>query len=200
MGLLGVLASRESPLGRIRSDHAASAGWLAVLVVLCAGLVSCAASGRSGLEPIALASSESALEPRVGSRVHGWFALLESQPPAAVRSEDLLPEPSFELARADETLRDPGELRSWLSSLRTHNAQVQYQVGTIRLGSGGEDLVEARFEFTREALDETGTPHIARRGHTWLLRDLAGEPLRILRIEERPLLSFPGTGPQIVCY
>jgi hypothetical protein len=62
------------------------------------------------------------------------------------------------------------------------------------------DVHRARFEFDRRAIDTSGAPHIARREHTWLVRRTKNDPPVILQIDERPLLAFPGTGPQIVCY
>jgi hypothetical protein len=41
---------------------------------------------------------------------------------------------------------------------------------------------------------------VARREHSWIIRSGSDAQALILRIEERPLLFFPGTGPQIVCY
>jgi hypothetical protein len=41
---------------------------------------------------------------------------------------------------------------------------------------------------------------VARREHTWIVRSAANATPVILRMEERPLLFFSGTGPQIVCY
>ncbi|MBW1884306.1 MAG: hypothetical protein JRJ58_12300 [Deltaproteobacteria bacterium] len=49
-------------------------------------------------------------------------------------------------------------------------------------------------------MDDEGLPHIARREHVWLVRNVPGAAPVVLRIDERPLLAFPGTGPQIVCY
>jgi hypothetical protein len=134
------------------------------------------------------------------SLVHDWFALLESQPPEGDSLNGLLPEPSFELRVAVGSVRSRSGLRAWLSDLRTRSRLVDYRLGAIRVDSTGEGLHEARFRFDRQAVDEAGTPHIARREHTWLVQDFPGAPPRILRIDERPLLPFPGTGPQIVCY
>ncbi|MAG32278.1 MAG: hypothetical protein CL908_15455 [Deltaproteobacteria bacterium] len=171
-----------------------------IFAFLCPALASCGVTARPALEPISLAPAESGSEPDIDQLVQDWFGLLESQLPGAADPEELLPEASFQLALADGTLRGRSGLGVWLADLRTGYEQVEYEIGSIRIDSAGENLQTARFEFSRRAVDETGTPHIARREHRWLLRDLPGDPPRVLRIDERPLLSFPGTGPQIVCY
>ena len=85
-------------------------------------------------------------------------------------------------------------------ALDSADATVEYRVGPIRIDAAGEDLYEARFEFDRLASDEAGIPHIARREQTWLVRDLSSGTAEILQVDERMLLAYPGTGPQMVCY
>ena len=174
--------------------------WLAALAILSPGFSSCVATARVSTDPIARAAGESGSEPRIVSAVQDWFALLESQPPAAFSPSDLLPEASFELTLADGKVRSRSGLRAWLFDLRTGHRQVEYRIGAIRVDSAGEGLYEAHFEFDRQAVDEAGAPHIARREHAWLVQAIPRDAPRILRIDERPLLPFPGTGPQIVCY
>jgi hypothetical protein len=86
------------------------------------------------------------------------------------------------------------------AELDATDPEVEYVVGPIRVDSAGADLYEARFEFDRLATDETGIPHIARREQTWLVRDLPDGTAEILQVDEKKLLAYPGTGPQIVCY
>ena len=91
-------------------------------------------------------------------------------------------------------------VRDRFAQLDATDAEVEYQVGPIRIDPAGEGLYEARFEFDRLATDEAGIPHIARREQAWLVRDHSDGTLEKLRVDERKLLAFPGTGPQIVCY
>jgi len=131
--------------------------------------------------------------------VHDWFVLLEGQTLESSTLDDFLARPDFEFSLAEGTVRSPSEFRAWLSKLRSTYPQIEYRVDAIRVDSVGEGLYQARFEFDRRALDEAGAPHIARRKHIWLVRDFPGEAPVILKIDERPLLPFPGTGPQIIC-
>ena len=91
-------------------------------------------------------------------------------------------------------------LLAWTSNLRATYPQIEYRLDPIRIRAEGQDRYRVRFEFDRHALDEAGLPHVARREHTWIVRSDANATPVILRMEERPLLFFPGTGPQIVCY
>jgi len=131
--------------------------------------------------------------------VHDWFALLEGQTLESRTLDDFLAAPVFEFSLADRTLRSPSELRAWLSNLRSSYPQLEYRIDAIRVDSIGEGLYQVRFEFDRRSLDKAGAPHIVRRKHIWLVRDLPHDAPVILKIEERPLLPFPGTGPKIIC-
>jgi hypothetical protein len=131
--------------------------------------------------------------------VHDWFALLEGQTLQSSTLDDFLAEPSFEFSLAEATVRNPSELRAWLSNLRSTYPKLEYRIDAIRVDSLGEGLYQARFELDRRALDEAGAPHIARREHIWLVRAFPGDAPVVLQIDERPLLPFPGTGPQIIC-
>ena len=174
--------------------------WLAVLAILSPGLLHCSATARGVSDPVVLAVAESASEQRLVALVQGWFAALERRLPEASSLSDLLPASSFEVTWSDGKHRSRSGTSAWLSDLRTSHRQIEYRIGEIRVDSLGKGLYEAHFEFDRQAVDEAGTPRIARREHTWLVRDSPGDPPQILRIDERPLLPFPGTGPQIVCY
>ncbi len=108
--------------------------------------------------------------------------------------------PSFELSLLAGTIRNLAELESWRAQLHASHHEVSYQIDPIDVDPVGEGLHRVRFEFGREFLDDAGIPHIARREHTWLVRDVSGRGPAILRIDEGPLVAFPGMGPQIICY
>jgi hypothetical protein len=149
--------------------------------------------------PVTRASGAHDSNLRITSLVHSWFALLEGKTGEARDLADLVAQPSFAISSADGSTRNLAELRSWASSLRSTHLQLEFRIGPIRVDSVGDGLHRARFEFDRRALDETGIPHIARAEQIWLVRGLMGNAPAILRIDERPLLVFPGTGPRIVC-
>jgi hypothetical protein len=104
-------------------------------------------------------------------------------------------------AGTDPERRITALVRAWLSDRRAEHPRVEYRfIGDIRIDPAGEGLYRARFEFDRLAEDDAGTPHIARREHTWIVRDVPDATPVILRIDEQSKLAFPGTGPQIICY
>jgi hypothetical protein len=137
---------------------------------------------------------------RVETLVHDWFASLANP---AIDSNQLslfLSETSFEFRSIDEIVRGRSEFLASISNLRASRPHTEYQLDSIRIESVKPDLYRARFQFNRRALDEAGIPHVARREHIWMVRSESNAAPVILQIEERPLLFFPGTGPQIVCY
>ena len=149
--------------------------------------------------PVTRASGVHDSDLRITSLVHSWFALLEGKRGEPRELADLVAQPSFAFSSADGSTRNLAELRSWASNLRSTHLQLEFRIGPIRLDSVGDGLHRARFEFDRRAQDQTGIPHVARGEQTWLVRGLMGGAPAILRIDERPLPVFPGTGPQIVC-
>jgi len=170
----------------------------AALVLLGLVLTSCAANSSASLEPNATASA--AAERRIVPLIHEWFTALEGR---ALESHTLgrfMAQPSFELSLIGGPVRSLAELEAWRANLHSTHLELVYRIGSVDVETAGKDLYLARFEFERRATDEIGIPHIARREHTWLVRNVPGETPGILRIDERPLLAFPGTGPQIVCY
>ncbi|MBW2361357.1 MAG: hypothetical protein JRG84_10675 [Deltaproteobacteria bacterium] len=173
--------------------------WLAVLAVFGALLPSCAPKTAS-LAPRASASAPRDAEQRIVALVHDWFAVLEGGSHESRGLDGFVAEPSFELSLIGASVRNLGELESWRSNLRSTHPELEYRLDTIRVALVGEDLQRARFEFERRAVDDGGVPHLARREHSWLVRDVPGEAPVIVRIDERPLLAFQGTGPQIICY
>jgi hypothetical protein len=172
----------------------------ATLVALSAGVSDGEARASAGPDPTALETARTDIEGRIETLIQRWFAVLEDPSVEAKTLNDLLAEAPFELILNGEALRDRGALLAWVSSLRATYPQIEYQLDSIRIQAEGRDRYRVRFEFDRHALDEAGLPHVARREHIWIVQSDANAILVILRMEERPLLFFPGSGPQIVCY
>jgi hypothetical protein len=139
-------------------------------------------------------------ETQIPSLVHDWFGLLETRAPEPSDLERFLAEPPFELTGADGRVLGIPELRERSSELHSTYVQIEHRIDEIRVEPAGDDLYRARFEVERYAVDAEGTPHLARKQASWLVRADAHAPPVILRIDERPILAFPGTGPQVVCY
>ena len=173
---------------------------LAVPVALSAGVIGAGARASSGPDPAAFEAAPRELEERIKTLIHSWFAVLADPTVEAKTVDGLLGEAPFEFILDGEVLRDRAALLAWVSNLRTTYRQIEYRLDPIRIQAEERDRYRVRFEFDRHALDEAGLPHVARREHTWIVQsDVDATPV-ILRMEERPLLFFPGTGPQIVCY
>jgi hypothetical protein len=173
---------------------------LPAIVALCVGILDAEARASSGLDPTLLEVVPGELEERIETLVHRWFAALGDPSVEANTLNDFLTEAPFELILDGEVLHDRDALLAWVSNLRATYPQIEYRFDSIRIQAEGQDRYRVRFEFDRHALDEAGLPHVARREHTWIVEsDVITTPV-ILRMEERPLLFFPGTGPQVVCY
>ena len=140
------------------------------------------------------------LQSRIESLVQAWFAVLEDPNVDATALSGLLAETPFELLLEGKSLYDRDALLSWVSHRRAIYPQMRYRVDPIQIHPDGKDRYRVHFEFDRHAVDDAGLPHVARREHTWIVQGNAGAKPVILSIEERPLLFFPGTGPQVVCY
>jgi hypothetical protein len=172
--------------------------WIVMLAFLGSLVPSCTTTSSARLHP-ELATSAPA-EQRIVSLVHEWFAVLEGRTLESRTLGRFMAEPSFELSLVGGDVQSLTELEAWRASLQATHLELEYQIGSIELEPVGDGLHRARFEFDRRAVDDEGIPRIARREHAWLVRNVPGEAPVILRIDERPLLAFPGTGPQIVCY
>jgi hypothetical protein len=133
-------------------------------------------------------------ETQIPSLVHDWFGLLETRAPEPSSLERFLAEPAFELTGADGRVLGIPELRERLLELHSTYVQIEHRI------AAGDGLYRARFEVERHAVDAEGTPHLARKQASWLVRADAHARAVILRIDESPTLAFPGTGPQVVCY
>ena len=175
--------------------------WFALLALVGSALPSYADNPGERLDPAFSALAPDGVAPRIAALVHDWFAALETAPFESGTLEGFVAKPSFELSLIGARVRSLDELAAWRSHLgATHRNRV-YKIDSIHLEPAGDDLHwSARFEFERRAVDDGGSPHIARRAHTWRVRATPGEPLVIVRIDARPLLAYPGTGPQIICY
>ena len=145
-------------------------------------------------------NSSSEIKARIENLIQSWFAILEDPTAEANALLDLLAQAPFELLLDGKAIRDRRGLLEWLSNLRTTYSQIEYRLDSVCIHPEGPGRYRVRFEFDRHALDETGLPHAARREHAWIVQDNAGGTPVILSIEERPLLFFSGTGPQIICY
>ena len=174
--------------------------WLGVLALLGSVLPSCAAILGAGLDPTARTSAADGPEQRIASLVHDWFGVLEGGASGPRDLDGFLAEPSFDLSLIDTSIQSLVELEAWRSNLHSTHLQLDYRIDSIDVESLDDDLHRARFKFERRAVDDGGVPHLARREHDWLVRDVPGEAPVIVRIDERALLAFPGTGPQIICY
>ena len=137
---------------------------------------------------------------RVETLIRDWFASLANPAIDPNQSSPFLFETSFEFQSIEEGVRNRSEFLASVSDLRASRPRTEYQLDSIKIESVEPDLYRARFQFNRRFLDEAGIPHVARREHIWMLRSESNAEPVILQIEERPLLFFPGTGPQVVCY
>ena len=156
------------------------------------------------VRPASIPATSSAHEPVAAERdfaalIRDWFDQLESGTSDA-RAALLRPmEASFEVALPGGATRNPAAIQSWLDELRSPHPHVEFTIGALRVTPTEAGLYELRFEVDRRADDAQGVAHVSRREHTWIVRMLPGLPPAIARIEERPTLSFPGTGPRIIC-
>ena len=173
---------------------------LATLVALSAAAVDAEARASGQADPATFEAMPRDIEERIVSLVRRWFAALEDPTTDPEKLNGLLAEEPFELILDGGALRDRDELFAWVSKLRATYPRIEYRLDPIRIHPEGRDRYRIRFEFDRNAIDEAGQPHVARREHSWIVRGDANATPVILSIEERPLLFFPGTGPQIVCY
>jgi hypothetical protein len=136
----------------------------------------------------------------VASLIRVWFSSLEGQSPESVATDRFLVESplGFHLGAGSDP--SANGLRAWVSDLRSPYSQVEYRIGAIRVDDSGDGSHRARFEVGRRALDADGVPHVARSAHRWVVARSPGAAPVVVRIDHEPLLSFPGTGPQVVCY
>jgi len=173
---------------------------LATLIALSAGIGGSPKRAGANPDPAAVEDSSANLAARIESLIQSWFAVLEVPTAEAKTLVGLLAQAPFELLLDGEALHDRNALLEWVSNLRATYPQIEYRLDPIRIHSEGQHRYRVRFEFDRHALDDAGLSHAAHREHTWIVQDNASEAPLILSIEERPLLFFSGTGPQLVCY
>jgi hypothetical protein len=188
---------------RVRTIPFATSRLIRLLAIFIAGVagidaVEARASAKAG--SAALEATSSDLEQRIETLIDRWFAVLEDPTVEAMALTGLLAAPPFELVLDGEVLLDRNALFAWAGNLHATYSQIEHQLAPIRIQPEGRDRYLVRFEFDRHALDQAGLPHVARREHTWIVQSDANAIPVILKMEERPLLFFPGTGPQIVCY
>jgi hypothetical protein len=145
--------------------------------------------------PVASRATEAA----IASLIRDWFARLAAAPADPRPLELLAREPSLELSLAGGSSRAPEEVEAWLEELRSPHAQVEFAIDSIRIAHEAEGVHRARFEVERRARAADGALLLARWDQTWWVRTPPAGAPSILRIEQRPALPFPGTGPRIVC-
>jgi hypothetical protein len=172
----------------------------ATLIALSTGIGDGEARASAASDPVMLEATPGNIEERIEAMIHRWFAVLEDPTVEAKILNGLLAEAPFELILDGEALHDRDELLAWVSNLRATYPQIEHRLDPIRIQPERRDRYRVHFEFDRHALDEAGLPHVARREHIWIVRSDADATPVILKMEERPLLFFPGSGPQIVCY
>jgi len=173
---------------------------LAVFIAFGGGILGGLARADMMRDPSQIGDASRNPETLVEALVERWFAVLEDPSAELATVNDLLTEAPFDLLLGGELLRDRTELTAWVAKLRATYPRIAYELGPIQIQSEGIDLYRVHFEFDRNAVDSTDLPHVARREQTWIVRSDSVRPPVILSIEERPLLFFSGTGPQIVCY
>jgi len=140
------------------------------------------------------------VEGRIEALVRRWFAEIDDPSVEAEALGELLAEPPFELVLDGTALHDRRALLARVATFRATYPEVDHRIDPIRIQAEAPSRFRVHFEFDRHAVDEAGLPHVARREHTWIV--LLGPDARpvISKMTERPLLFFPGSGPQIVCY
>jgi len=173
---------------------------LSAVIVLNTGAFGSAARSLEAPDPQSPRAVPARVELQIEALIQHWFAVLEDPTAEPKALLDLLADASFALELDGEAIRDRDALLAWASKFRAKHSQVKFSIDPIRVTAEGRDLYRARFEFDRHAVDPAGLPHVARREQSWLVRSRSDEEALALAIEERPLMFFPGTGPQIVCY
>ena len=173
---------------------------LATLFALAAEIVGGTARADAKPDSSAFEDPSRKIESRIESLIRRWLGILEDPGAVAKALSDLPIEAPFELFLEGEVLHDRDALLAWVSKFRAAHPKIEHRLVSIRIQAGGRDLHRVRFEFDRHTFDDAELPHVARREHTWIVRSDANAAPVILKIEERPLLFFTGTGPQIVCY
>ncbi len=186
---------RSNPLFRSRLART-----LAACIAFAAGIPGGFARADVARDSSQLVDAARNPEARIEALVERWFTLLEDPSSEPKALNDLLPATPFELLLDGEMLHDRDGLLAWVARLRTSYPRIAYELGPIQIQSQGSDLYRVHFEFDRRASDTAGLPHVARREQTWIVRSDSSQLPVILSIEERPLLFYSGTGPQIVCY
>ena len=117
--------------------------------------------------------------------------MLEGAGVESRRLDRFIAEPSFELSLIGGSVRSLAELEAWRANLHSTHLELGYRIDSVDVQPVGEDVHRARFEFERRAVDDGGFPHIARREHTWLVRNVPGEaPVTINRLDQQRYLRI----------
>jgi hypothetical protein len=171
--------------------------FLAILVIGFVGS-DAPANTSSGSADYAIQSIDS--EQRVEALIRDWFASLANPAVDLNQSSLFLSETPFEFRSIDGAVHSRNEFLASISNLHTSRVHTEYELDLIKIESVEPDLYRARFQFSRHSLDEAGIPHVARREHIWMVRVESNAAPVVLQVEELPVLIFPGTGPQVICY
>jgi hypothetical protein len=168
--------------------------------LLVVGFVGSHARADTSLDPADHAIHSIDSNQRVETLIRDWFASLANPAIDSKQLSGFLSETLFEFRSVDQGVRGRSEFLASISKFRASRPHTEYELDSIKIESVKPGLYRARFEFSTRALDEEGITHVARREHVWMVRSRSNETPKVLRIDERPLLAFSGTGPQIVCY
>lgn len=173
------------------------------LVAVVAGSVFGCASIPPPAPVSGLASTPAPVSASTGQRIEAlirdWFVLLEAHAHGAQASARLLAGPPLALEPAERGSLRSDALQAWLDELRSPHLQVEFRVTRMRVDATADGLHRARFEVERRALDEDGIVHVASWRQVWRVGRADGPIPRVLQIDERSLLVFPGTGTRIIC-
>jgi hypothetical protein len=185
--------------GSLRDERAArhkGTATMLILLALAGGTLACGGSvGPRGREAAARPSQD-----HVESTLRNWY---ESLAEASTQRDAVTPllrthDLAFRPESGDE--RSEAAIESWIMELRSDLPQVAFALSKTHIDEGPDGSYRAHFELDRRGFDREGNEHVMRREQSWRFRQAAGGTLYVLAIEEKPLLVFPGSGPQIVCY
>lgn len=137
---------------------------------------------------------------RMEWQIERWFSALAESPRDHAAEGRQLSNSHIQFELADASVESREELTSWLVALRSPYSRVDYELHGMRAERVDDHSYRVRFEVGRNAIGEDGLPHVARSRQTWLIQERVDSKYVVVHVESAPLLAFPGTGPQIVCY
>ena len=189
-------SSRSGPSRDGRTDRLEGTATTLILLALAGSTIGCGGS-------VALRSGEGAVRPsrdHVESTLEGWYGSLAGAPAERDAVTPLLRTPDLEFTKASGDGSREAAMQDWITELRSDLPQVAFALSNFHIDEGPDDSYRAHFELDRRGADREGYEHVMRREQSWRIRQSAEGTVYVLAIEEKPLLVFPGSGPQIVCY